>query len=681
MNYKTLILRGAATLMIFLLPVTTFAQKKDPSQGIREVLDRVFTYINGCTPAEVVDAKGRTVTDFSKIDADSDLRKGDFSIRSYEWGVTYSGLLKAAEVTGESKYTDYVYERLDLLGKLYPAVKGYYDETGYKMRLLPLTKPKWLDDCGSMDASMIKATMADPARSREFRALLDNWFDFVMYREYRLGDGILARNRPQKNSVWLDDMYMGITPIAWRGALSRMERGDLTQKFFNEAVNQVLLFKKYLWVPEKGIFKHGWIEGMSEHPSYHWARCNGWAMLTMCDVLDAIPGNTHGRDEVLALLKDQIRGVAALQAPDGRWHQLLDHGETYLETSATAMFVYCIAHAINEGWIDRTAYQDIARSGWDGLATQVNEKGQVENTCVGTGFGWTNTFYANRPATAAAAHGYGPVILAAAEMLRLYDHASKESLETEEQQFERMFAPQANAHRIKGKPMIFLAGDSTCKNGSGKGDGGQWGWGSFFGEYVTDKAVVDNVALGGRSSRTWFDQEWPSVRDQIEKGDYVLIQFGHNDQSPLGTGRARGTLEGISDEAQKVVMERNGMSEQIYSYGHYIRAMVRQAKMRGATPIILSPTPQNRWDENGRILRFTDKFNAWCRLIAAEEKVEFIDFNEIAADGYEKLGRETAQAEYFADGVHTFEKGARFYCETLAEAIKQAGGPLAKYVK
>ena len=649
------------------------SQRPDPTTEVREVLDRVFNYIDGCTPAELVDGDGKVLRNPDRIDENSSFRKGDFGINTYEWGVTYSGLLLASEVTGDEKYADYVYDRLNFIGSCYLPVKEYYDATGYNMRLKPLTQPKWLDDCGAMTAAMIKATLADPRRSKDFRALLDNWFTFVMYEEYRMGDGILARHRPVTNSVWLDDMYMGITPIAFRGLLSAKERGDLTQKFYNEAVNQVMLFKKYLWVPEKQLFRHGWIESMGVHPSYHWARANGWAMLTLCDVLDALPENVQGRDELLSLLKELIEGVVPYQAPNGLWHQLLDKTESYLETSASAMYVYCIAHAVNEGWIDRTAYQDIAKSGWKGVASQVNGLGQVENTCVGTGLGWTNTFYENRPVSVYAAHGYGPVILAASEIIRLYENTPARRPSA--------FALNGGTPREDGKPMIFLAGDSTCKNGRGTGDNGQWGWGSFFSEYVSDGATVENDAVGGLSSRTFFNNRWPEVRDRIREGDFVLIQFGHNDRAPLNSGRARGTLDGTSDEPETVVMEKNGAPEDVYSYGHYIRMMIRQTKLRGGIPIVLSPTPLNSWKDNRTLSRYDANFNAWCRQVAEEEGVAFIDFNDIAAGEYEKIGRKTAQSDYFADSVHTFEKGARLYCDILARELKNSGLPIAGYIR
>lgn len=658
-----------------------------PTESITEVIDRIYNYLDSCTPYTILDGEGKELTDLSKFDRNTTFARGDFGINTYEWGVTYSGMLLASEVLGDSKYSDYVYERLGALGKIYPYVKNYTIDTGYTTRLNSLQNPKWLDDCGAMTAAMIKATLKDPAKGREFRGLLDNWFNFVMYKEYRFGDGILARNRPTTNSVWLDDMYMGITPIAYRGRLSQSERGDLTQKFYAEAINQVLLFKKYLWIPEKGMYRHGWIEGMSEHPDYHWARCNGWAVLTMCDVLDAVPPTTQGYNEVLETLTTLLRTLASFQSPEGTWHQLIDKTESYLETSASAMFVYGFAHAINKGWLDKTAYQDIAKAGWNGVAKQVNEKGQVENTCTGTGLGWTNTFYEARPVSVFAAHGYGPVLLAGAEMLKLYGVGQKPAGPGAGRQMAQG-APAAGqipgfarGGRQEGKPMVFLAGDSTCKNGQGNGSNGQWGWGSFFSEYLTDGVVVENDAVGGLSSRTFYDNNWAGVRDQIKEGDYVLINLGHNDMAPLGTGRARGTLNGTDSTPQSVVMEKNGMSVDVYSYGWYIRSMVRQTKMRGGIPIVISPSPQNRWQGENQINRLTNTYNAWCKQVAAEEGVKYIDLNDTCGAKYEKIGKTAAQKDYFSDSVHTKEKGARLYCETIVEGLKAVGSPLAAFAK
>lgn len=111
-----------------------------------------------------------------------------------------------------------------------------------------------------------------------------------------------------------------------------------------------------MWVPEKKLFRHGWVEGMGDHPAFFWGRANGWALLTMTEVLDVMPTNHPQREKLMNLFREHVRGLAALQSGEGFWHQLLDRNDSYLETSATAIYVYCISHAINQGWLDAMAY-------------------------------------------------------------------------------------------------------------------------------------------------------------------------------------------------------------------------------------------------------------------------------------------------------------------------------------
>ncbi|HEX8013700.1 MAG TPA: SGNH/GDSL hydrolase family protein, partial [Flavobacterium sp.] len=104
------------------------------------------------------------------------------------------------------------------------------------------------------------------------------------------------------------------------------------------------------------------------------------------------------------------------------------------------------------------------------------------------------------------------------------------------------FTPKQN-----NKPTVYTVGDSTVKNGRGDGSGGLWGWGDYIGQFLdTTKVRIENHALGGTSSRTFQDKGlWTAVLNKLKKGDYVLIQFGHNDDGPLNdTLRARGTIKG-----------------------------------------------------------------------------------------------------------------------------------------
>ncbi len=393
-------------------------------ETIKADLDRIFSYLDKTTPAIIVDKEsGETISNLKKINDKSVFKRGDFGINTYEWGVTYSGMLKMTEVTGDVKYANYTYERFKILGEAYPYFKKVQEETG-NSGLRGLITPKWLDDCGSMGAAFMKASMVNPEIAASVRPIIDNAFDFVMFKEYRLYNRILARMRPNKNSVWLDDMYMGIPPIAYMAKMIEKEEPEKAKAYYNEAALQIELFKKILWLPEKNIFRHGWIEIMEEHPSFHWGRANGWAVLTMSDVLDVLPEDHGARGEIMELFKNHIRGLAALQSGEGLWHQLLDRNDSYLETSASAMFVYSMAHAINQGWIDGMVYGPIVMAGWNAIAKQINELGQVENTCVGTGLGFNPGFYYKRPVNVLAAHGYGPVLLAGAEVIQLLNKSN-----------------------------------------------------------------------------------------------------------------------------------------------------------------------------------------------------------------------------------------------------------------
>lgn len=380
---------------------------------VKATMDRVLAYIDAETPAVLIDKRtGKEITSMNEINKDTHLKQGGFRLTSYEWGVTYSGVLAAYKATGDKAYHDYVYKRHRLLAEAAPFFKEIYSKKqridGNVRRVID---PHALDDAGAVCVSMIKALLND--KEQPLRPLIDNYTDYIINKEFRLADGTFARIRPQKNTVWLDDMFMGIPAVAYMGKLT----GDAS--YYDEAARQVLLFANKMFVPEKGLFRHGWVEDMQPHPAFFWGRANGWAILTMCEVLDVLPEEHAKRQEILNLLKAHIQGLATLQHHDGFWHQLLDRNDTYLETSATAIYTYCFAHAINRGWIDAKAYGPIVLRGWHAVESAINEQGQVEGVCVGTGMGFDAGFYAYRPVHVMAAHGYGPVIWAGAEVIKL----------------------------------------------------------------------------------------------------------------------------------------------------------------------------------------------------------------------------------------------------------------------
>ncbi len=382
---------------------------------VKKDIDRVFAYIDKETPARVVDKNtGKLITDYTTMGEEAQLERGAFRLASYEWGVTYSALIAAAEATGDQRYMDYVQNRFRFLAEVAPHFKRVYEEKGTTdPQLLQILTPHALDDAGAVCAAMVKVRVKD--RSLPVDGLIENYFDFIQNKEYRLADGTFARNRPQHNTLWLDDMFMGIPAVA------QMSRYDKAQKeiYLAEAVRQFLQFADRMFIPEKGLYRHGWVESSTDHPAFCWARANGWAMLTACELLDVLPEDYPQRAKVMDYFRAHVRGVTALQSGEGLWHQLLDRNDSYLETSATAIYVYCLAHAINKGWIDAIAYGPVAHLGWHAVAGKINAEGQVEGTCVGTGMAFDPAFYYYRPVNVYAAHGYGPVLWAGAEMISL----------------------------------------------------------------------------------------------------------------------------------------------------------------------------------------------------------------------------------------------------------------------
>jgi rhamnogalacturonyl hydrolase YesR len=141
--------------------------------------------------------------------------------------------------------------------------------------------------------------------------------------------------------------------------------------------------------------------------------------MAMTELLDVLPATHPGRKAVLEQFQAQAKGLASFQTGKGFWHQLLDKNDTYLETSATAIYTYCIARGVNNGWLDAKAYAPMALLAWSAVTSKVNAFGQVEAVCVGTGMAFDPAFYYYRPVNVFAAHGYGPVILAGAEIIQL----------------------------------------------------------------------------------------------------------------------------------------------------------------------------------------------------------------------------------------------------------------------
>jgi len=229
-------------------------------------------------------------------------------------------------------------------------------------------------------------------------------------------------------------------------------------------------------------------------------------------------------------------------------------------------------------------------------------------------------------------------------------------------------------------PTLYLIGDSTVNTPTK----GQQGWGTplpaFFDE---SKIAVVNRARGGRSSRTFYTEGlWDQVRDSFKPGDFVLMQFGHNDGGPLGDGRARASLKGNGDETQDIDNKTTGKKETVHTYGWYLRKYITESKAHGATPIVLSLIPRNIWKE-GKVVRAANDYGKWAAEAAKDEGALFINLNEIIAKRYEEIGQQKVAETYFTatDHTHTTPEGAKLNAACVVEGIRSlTDGPLANYL-
>ena len=235
------------------------------------------------------------------------------------------------------------------------------------------------------------------------------------------------------------------------------------------------------------------------------------------------------------------------------------------------------------------------------------------------------------------------------------------------------------------RPTLYIIGDSTVRNGSGKGADGLWGWGSVIHTYFdTTRLHLENHAIGGRSSRTFLTEgRWDKIMATLQPGDFVMMQFGHNDGGAINdTTRARGSIKGIGTETEEIDNRLTKKHEIVHSYGWYMRKYINDTKAQGAIPIVCSLVPRNVW-KNGQVERGTASYGQWAAESAQSEGAFFIDLNERIARKYEAAYDEARlKADFFpTDHTHTNHAGAEFNAASVVEGLRQLKNcPLNQYV-
>lgn len=407
--------------LVFFLFTLSYAQDKTKPKptiaSVEQSLKLVAAQIMDNTSFKLVNKKtNETYTSSAKLPVTADIKiQSPYNEWRYWNGVMNIGFTALADVLKNNDYLEYakknvsfVFDHSDYFKKQYDANISNALSQKFRMSLL--------DDCGAMSAGILAVYQHD--KQKRYLDYLNTALDYVMNKELRLPDGTFCRKTPFEMSVWGDDLYMSVPFLARMGELT----GD--RRYFDEAAMQVINFTKILWNPAKQLYHHGYFDDIKEKSIASWGRANGWMIVAQIELLERLPSNHPKRIELLEIFKQQVQGLAHYQDDSGLWHQILDHNETFLETSCSAMFTYAIAKAVNKGWLaHRYAY--VAERGWEGITTRILPDGQVEGIGMGTGIGMNNHYYAVRATPLNDIHGLGAVLLAGTEVIKLIEKGIK----------------------------------------------------------------------------------------------------------------------------------------------------------------------------------------------------------------------------------------------------------------
>jgi len=346
------------------------------------------------------------------IDPSNSYLRDSYADWHYANGGTLLGILGVYDVSGDRAYIDHVNRYMETLAANLDRFRDQY-LTMYTLRgsYHRIFRKTMLDDTGGPAiplADMFRRGKGIP----ELESLLDTVFRYVLHGQERLDDGTYSRPEPEPATIWADDLFM-VAPF-----LLRMAEVTGDQDLYNEVVHQVLRFNHYLQDEETGLYFHGWYDRRGENTPVRWGRANGWIAWATAEVLEHLPGDHPQYEQVLDAFRSHMEALAGVQDASGMWHQVLDHPETYEETSCTAMFTLAMARGVRLGWLNGS-YREHALRGWAALQDRIGDDGTVTDICRGTGIGDSVEWYDGRKRFDHDPRGLGAMLRAGCEIYRL----------------------------------------------------------------------------------------------------------------------------------------------------------------------------------------------------------------------------------------------------------------------
>ncbi|MBQ7876455.1 MAG: glycoside hydrolase family 88 protein [Clostridia bacterium] len=315
--------------------------------------------------------------------------KGNFGHWNYPLGVVMYGLMRTASLLEDKKIEDYTKAHIQMtLNTFDYAMWDKAVHGGATSLHNLLTSIDSLDDCGAFCAAVEEATLLYNLDSKK---ICDFVADYIENHQPRNPDGSFCRQHQlhsfHNETMWLDDMYMSVPFLVRRYRLTQDE------KYLSDAVNQFVQYKKWLYMEERNLMSHVYDLRHGIPTLVPWGRGNGWFIFSLTELLDVLPEEHPQRAFLEDFFKTLAKGYLVHQSPDGRWRQVIDDSEAYLETSCTAMFACSFMRGFRWGLLD-DKYRASAIRAVESIAKNcVDDMGNVYGVCRGSEFSFSNDYY------------------------------------------------------------------------------------------------------------------------------------------------------------------------------------------------------------------------------------------------------------------------------------------------
>ena len=343
------------------------------------------------------------------------LQKENFGKWNYPVGVTLYGLAEAGRYLKDNKITQYADWHVKMCVDAYDFARRMFVQYGVTGLNEQMQVISCLDNCGSFGSCMLE--IKNNQENAYVKKIADEIADFMMNQLERMDEGAFYRNDsgfPVAETLWADDLYMSI-PFLCRYYL-------LTQKteILEEAIKQLQLYFKYLYMPDKKLLSHVYDKSRNMQTKVAWGRGNGWFIFALAELLTVLPINHGEREALLHMFQSICEGFLNVQAADGMWRQVLDKEDAYEESSATAMITYSFLRAIRLHWMEvglESCLRKAAQKAVNAMTHQcIDQWGNIYGTSAGSYFSHDPNYYAKElPWRLNDTHGIGIVLLALCE--------------------------------------------------------------------------------------------------------------------------------------------------------------------------------------------------------------------------------------------------------------------------